>query len=30
MFYQLEGNETLSYNSNIFICIPSDALFLRA
>ena len=24
MFYQLEGNETLSYNSNIFICIPSE------
>ena len=24
MFYQLEGNETLSYNSHIFICIPSE------
>ena len=24
MFYQLEGNETLSYNSYIFICIPSE------
>ena len=24
MFYQSEGNETLSYNSHIFICIPSE------
>ena len=24
MFYQLEGNETLSNNSHIFICIPSE------
>ena len=24
MFYQLEGNETFSCNSHIFICIPSE------